>query len=302
MKRFTFLLVIFTGILFFHSCDKDKTTDPITGDALFTYVADGYHVTFTNESTVSGTYDWDFGDGASSTEKNPEHTYSAKGDYTVKLTVTDSQSKKHSIETKVSVNKSTPVKLDDNSFDDWSSISEAFTIGDDAGSIKSFKVDYDGDNIYFYIKQEKDFVDASIFDMLIDVDPDTPTGYTYGLWPKFGGAELLIENSFSNDRENGDLYWLSFANYDPNGSDWDTFWIYDEDTPDTQVDGTYKVAAPTVEIEFSISRKNIPVLKDVEKIKIVAWTSNQDWDEIGWMPDKATEANPDTDGIIIDMK
>ena len=31
---------------------------------------------------------WDFGDGETSTEENPSHTYSAGGDYTVKLTAT----------------------------------------------------------------------------------------------------------------------------------------------------------------------------------------------------------------------
>lgn len=35
------------------------------------------------------TYSWDFGDGGSSTDQNPTHTYTAGGDYTVSLTVTD---------------------------------------------------------------------------------------------------------------------------------------------------------------------------------------------------------------------
>ncbi|MGD2066798.1 MAG: PKD domain-containing protein, partial [Candidatus Bathyarchaeota archaeon] len=34
-------------------------------------------------------YDWDFGDGHTSTDQTPTHTYSQKGTYTVKLTVTD---------------------------------------------------------------------------------------------------------------------------------------------------------------------------------------------------------------------
>ncbi len=36
------------------------------------------------------TWVWNFGDGATSTERNPLHTYTAPGDYTVSLTVTDS--------------------------------------------------------------------------------------------------------------------------------------------------------------------------------------------------------------------
>jgi hypothetical protein len=35
------------------------------------------------------TYEWDFGDGNTSTEEIPSHTYSSAGDYTVSLTVTD---------------------------------------------------------------------------------------------------------------------------------------------------------------------------------------------------------------------
>jgi parallel beta-helix repeat protein len=47
-------------------------------------------VQFTDSSTGSPTsWKWDFGDKSSSTEKNPAHTYSAAGTYTVKLTATN---------------------------------------------------------------------------------------------------------------------------------------------------------------------------------------------------------------------
>lgn len=45
-------------------------------------------VSFSNDSTGDFTSSlWDFGDGTTSTERNPSHTYTAKGSYTVKLTV-----------------------------------------------------------------------------------------------------------------------------------------------------------------------------------------------------------------------
>ncbi|HEY3363403.1 MAG TPA: PKD domain-containing protein [Methanosarcina sp.] len=45
-------------------------------------------VQFTDKSAYAATWSWDFGDGATSTEKNPIHTYLKAGTYTVKLTVT----------------------------------------------------------------------------------------------------------------------------------------------------------------------------------------------------------------------
>ena len=47
-------------------------------------------VKFTNQSTNSPTsWSWDFGDGGSSTAQSPVYTYTAGGDYTVTLTVTN---------------------------------------------------------------------------------------------------------------------------------------------------------------------------------------------------------------------
>ena len=49
-------------------------------------------VTFTDKSTGGVgryKYDWDFGDGGSSSKKNPTYYYASYGNYTVTLTVTD---------------------------------------------------------------------------------------------------------------------------------------------------------------------------------------------------------------------
>jgi parallel beta-helix repeat protein len=48
------------------------------------------NVTFTDTTTGSPTqWNWSFGDGTNSTVKNPKHTYSAAGNYTVKLTASN---------------------------------------------------------------------------------------------------------------------------------------------------------------------------------------------------------------------
>ena len=42
-------------------------------------------VKFDNNTSNASRYEWDFGDGTTSTEKNPEHVYQQAGDYLVKL-------------------------------------------------------------------------------------------------------------------------------------------------------------------------------------------------------------------------
>ncbi|HJW73277.1 MAG TPA: PKD domain-containing protein [Geothrix sp.] len=58
--------------------------------AAFTAATSGLTTTFTNTSGLSATgWSWDFGDGSTSTDQNPVHTYSAAGTYTVSLTATN---------------------------------------------------------------------------------------------------------------------------------------------------------------------------------------------------------------------
>lgn len=71
----------------------------------------GEQVRFTNESTDPDkgdvlTYKWDFGDGGTSTDEDPVHTYAQIGGYTVTLTVEDQGGLKHAIE------KTLPVTAD----------------------------------------------------------------------------------------------------------------------------------------------------------------------------------------------
>ena len=69
------------------------TAEPIGPTADFTYTANYLIVSFADVSTVGdgeiNSWNWDFGDGNMSTERNPVHTYEEDGTYTVSLTVTD---------------------------------------------------------------------------------------------------------------------------------------------------------------------------------------------------------------------
>jgi PKD repeat protein len=61
---------------------------PPTAD--FSFQSSGLGVAFADQSTGSPTsWSWDFGDGGSSTQQNPQHTYAVAGTYSVKLTATN---------------------------------------------------------------------------------------------------------------------------------------------------------------------------------------------------------------------
>jgi subtilisin family serine protease len=69
------------------------TTTNVPPTAAFTYLCDGLACAFTSTSTdpdgwITG-YQWSFGDGTGSTQKDPSKTYGSANTYTVTLTVTD---------------------------------------------------------------------------------------------------------------------------------------------------------------------------------------------------------------------
>ena len=57
------------------------------------------------------TYRWDFGDGTSSTDENPLHTYANRGEYTARLTVTDALGATSSATLPITAGNSPPVLL-----------------------------------------------------------------------------------------------------------------------------------------------------------------------------------------------
>lgn len=53
--------------------------------AAFSFLANGLTVSFLNQSVGGSSFHWDFGDGTTSNEENPEHSYAAPGMYDVVL-------------------------------------------------------------------------------------------------------------------------------------------------------------------------------------------------------------------------
>jgi PKD repeat protein len=71
------------------TCQNQQQTPPPTASFTATPVS-GHTMQFADTSSGAPTsWSWDFGDGGTSTQQNPSHTYAAAGPYSVKLTATN---------------------------------------------------------------------------------------------------------------------------------------------------------------------------------------------------------------------
>ncbi|MCD4795474.1 MAG: T9SS type A sorting domain-containing protein [Bacteroidales bacterium] len=81
----------FRAVLSSYLCDDTNSStveitvveNPVAG---YSFTANNQELTFANESTNATSYSWNFGDGNSSTDVNPVHTYASSDTYTVTLT------------------------------------------------------------------------------------------------------------------------------------------------------------------------------------------------------------------------
>jgi len=82
MKQLALILLV-TPLALLLSC-AEEPVPCFDYDIVDDYI---YQVTFSNCSDLGVDYEWDFGDGNTSTEDNPTHTYESSGTYSVKLFV-----------------------------------------------------------------------------------------------------------------------------------------------------------------------------------------------------------------------
>lgn len=172
------------------SCKKDKVES--LPDVVYTVSIDGYKVTFNNQTASGQSFKWEFGDGTTSTEKSPVHTYAGKGKFVPTLYVTTTGGKVIEGSTVLRISKSTAVKLEDNSFADWDTVTHNVVMpGAGSGILKKAKYDYDGNYVYFYFELTSTKANGDIFDFYMDTDNNVTTGLNTWLFAGSGNDVLL---------------------------------------------------------------------------------------------------------------
>ncbi len=133
-------------------------------EAKFTYEPDGLTVQFTNKSVAADSYVWDFGDEATSTEKNPSHTYATAGSYKVTLTASNGkESDLYSQDITVEVGEGgSLINVGDNTISDWDAVP--------AENIA--KATCPENSSYLGLKRAWVYADATYINILIEYDPE----------------------------------------------------------------------------------------------------------------------------------
>ncbi|MBR3647468.1 MAG: PKD domain-containing protein [Paludibacteraceae bacterium] len=290
MKKFFVFASIIAAVAMFASCEK-KGDAP---KARFDYAIEDMTVTFTNMSKEAETYAWEFGDGQTSTEKDPVHTYAAAGTYTVKLTAKNKAGENSTEQSIVLEKKAWSVKIDGN-FEDWGKVPSdvlATAVADENSKYEAFygmAFCSDADYIYFYLEfssetgkyindqtgEEFDGFVVDYMNIYLNLDDDATTGSNSYLWDA-SAAEFLIQGSAYALTESGLFF---FNNPDQ------TAWGWEE----AGVTGIIAEASDVVAVgdghlamEGKIMRAMFPQTPKVCKVGV--YTSDSGWAETGVLP------------------
>jgi PKD repeat protein len=285
---FSKLLPVMVFLLMLNACEKDDNASGQPFEAFFSYSVDGKVVTFKNLSTQANSYSWDFGDGSNAGDKDPVHTYPAKGRYVITLYATAANGKKTEASTVLIIDKKSPVQLEDGSLADWEGVKTAF-VNPTADLVKKIKWDYDGTNVYVYIEQAGSAADSTILGLFVDSDNSNKTGFMHVMYPGMA-ADLYLEGQ-PMLAGNGS-WWGGFTftgGAAQSGWSWGALTV-----PPFYVMGASKSADGMFKYELALKRSVLPGLFN-KKIAIGLTVYDKGWSEAGHIP------NNKTGGILIDL-
>lgn len=275
------LLSITFSMLIIVSCKKDDTSTATK--AVFSYIADGYKVNFTNFSTNATEYLWDFGDQTEGSKlSNPMHVYPKKGQYLVSLTAKNLAVTSTFIDTVLIIGPN--IKIDGD-FTDWAYVEYTHENAEGTGgTLLAVKTFASAGYLNFYVEGTSDFT-LAVIDLYLDTDNDPETGLKSWMYPAGSGADILCEGNYNPDspaESSGDL----FEHVGP-GNDWNwnpilTFGTMIKFSKMSNSNGRKAV-------EFSIKRDGLGTLKKFVNFAIVE--SDGGWTEIGAIPADQTETS-----------
>lgn len=254
------------------SCEKEADNQT---KAVFSYVADGFKVNFTNFSTGATAYRWDFGDGGSSESRSPQHIFRAKGDFLVTLTATLGDVESSFTDTVVILGPN--IKIDGD-FSDWDNVPYDIVTGDGSGgNITGIKAFASSDFLYFYI-EGTDQLSLAVLDLYIDADNNPETGFKTWMYPVASGADFLIEGNY--DRSNplasaGSIFKHTGAD---NGWGWDVAASFGEGLLFSQL----KTTGGKNSIEFSIRKSLLGSTRNYINFALIEMDAG--WAQVGSIP------------------
>ncbi|MDX1279102.1 PKD domain-containing protein, partial [Oceanihabitans sediminis] len=188
---------IYTGVIFFivvssaiafnriHVVAENLIAPPTVSFSYNNNVCSGETVSFNSTVTGDGPFEylWDFGDGATSTEEDPEYIYEAFGcgtqTFDVTLEVTDDNGETTTLTETVTVNEEPDINFIDvdspyNPFDNCNaaSVDYTITVGNDSnsdGCITTYSIDWGDGNVQTNVQFPLSHTYTSIgsFDMVI---------------------------------------------------------------------------------------------------------------------------------------
>jgi PKD repeat protein len=268
----TIKISIYTAILMLIvsvSCKKEgaytlSETPPLDFKSYY----NGLTVTFANHTKNSSGITWDFGDKTpTATGDSVVHRYSSTGNYLISMTGS-AAGQPYTMHTVLRVDKPSVVKLDDNSFSDWNSVTYPDFQLQGTGHVIRGKVDYDANFVYIFIEYDTigtmglAKLDGAIMDLYMDTDNSLSTGFSTAL-----GADLLYEGNIPSK-------WFDFFTFlGTDQSQWS--WTGPSSISNAIVMGYAEEVTDTVRMEFALSRDALKINKDVLGFQLVL--NYSDW-------------------------
>ena len=288
MKKFFIFASFIAAVAMLASCDKKGDAPKARFDAAI----DGMTVTFTNMSKDAETFAWEFGDGQTSTEKDPVHTYAEAGTYTVKLTATNKAGSNSTEQAITLEQKSWSIKIDGN-FEDWNDVPEALLavseIPEDAVYENLYKMMFcsDADYVYMYAEYNSEEGVVGPLDMLVDMDDDVTTGANNYLFAEPSGTEILFEGYPGDGYDGADIF--TFA-----GGEDQTAWAWDDQGITGAIVASEVKTLPNGNLAFEASIMRAMMPATPKSFNVGVFTSNTDWAESGLLPGQTIDADGNT--------